>query len=229
MNIITIIPARGGSKGIPRKNVRHIAGKPLIVHSIEQSMQSSLVIETFVSTDDDEIEAISAAAGATVIRRPAEISGDQATSESTLLHLIQVLSEIGKPEPDLVVFLQCTSPVRKPADIDNAIKTLIDRQADSVLSVSPSHRFLWTEEDGIPRAVNYDFLHRPRRQDMPPQYIENGSIYVFRSQGFLDSGNRLFGKVALHPMDEEAAVDIDTFIDFKLAELIMLERIGTSL
>lgn len=228
MNIITIIPARGGSKSIPKKNVRPIAGKPLIVHSIEQSMQSSLVIETFVSTDDDEIEAISAAAGATVIRRPAEISGDQATSESTILHLIQALREIGKPEPDLVVFLQCTSPVRQPADIDNAIKTLIDRQADSVLSVSPSHRFLWTEEDGIARAVNYDFLHRPRRQDMSPQYIENGSIYVFRSQGFLDSENRLFGKVVLHPMDEEAAVDIDTFIDLKLAELIMLERIGTS-
>ena len=223
MYIISIIPARGGSKGLPRKNIRVIAGKPLIVHSIEQSVHSSLVTETFVSTDDDEIEAISAAAGATVIRRPAEISGDQASSESALLHTVQTLNEIGKPEPDLVVFLQCTSPVRQPGDIDNAIKTLMDQQADSLLSVSPSHRFLWTEEDGVARAINYDFRHRPRRQDMNPQYIENGSIYVFHPQGFIDSGNRLSGKVVLYPMDEAAAVDIDTLLDMKLAELMLLE------
>lgn len=228
MNVIALIPARGGSKGIHRKNIRPVAGKPLIVHSIEQALHSSLVTETFVSTDDDEIAAISAAAGATVILRPAYISCDQASSESVLLHAIQALKQMGRPEPDLVVFLQCTSPMRHPGDIDSAVRTLLDKQADSLLSVSPSHRFLWAEEEGAARSLNYDFRNRPRRQDMAPQFVENGSIYVFRTRGLLESGNRLFGNVVLYQMDESAAVDIDSMLDMKLAELILLERAGES-
>jgi N-acylneuraminate cytidylyltransferase len=226
--VIAVIPARGGSKGIPRKNLRLLAGKPLIVHTIEQSRQSIWVTETVVSTDDDEIAHISEAAGATVVRRPADISGDQASSESALIHAIHSLLHQGRPLPDLTVFLQCTSPVRRPDDIDEAVATLMQRGADSLLSVSPSHRFLWKEEGGEVQSINYDFRTRPRRQDIAPQYVENGSIYVFRTQALLDSGNRLSGKVALYPMDEEAAVDIDSMVDMKLAELILLERAGAS-
>jgi N-acylneuraminate cytidylyltransferase len=227
-SVVAVIPARGGSKGIPRKNIRLLAGKPLIVHTIEQARQSSWVTETVVSTDDNEIASVSEAAGATVVRRPADISGDQASSESALIHAIQCLLQQGRPLPDLTVFLQCTSPVRRPGDIDAAVATLMQKGADSLLSVSPSHRFLWTEEGGEARSINYNFRNRPRRQDMAPQYVENGSIYVFRTQALLDSGNRLSGKVALYPMDEEAAVDIDSMLDMKLAELIMLERAGAS-
>lgn len=226
--VIAVIPARGGSKGIPRKNLRLLAGKPLIVHTIEQSRQSSWVTETVVSTNDDEIACVSESAGATVVRRPADISGDQASSESTLIHAIHSLLHQGRPLPDLTVFLQCTSPVRRPGDIDAAAAMLMQKGADSLLSVSPSHRFLWTEEGDEARSVNYDFRNRPRRQDMAPQYVENSSIYVFRTQALLDSGNRLSGKVALYPMDEEAAVDIDSMVDMKLAELILLERAGAS-
>ena len=226
MNIIAVIPARGGSKGIPSKNTLLVAGKPLIVHTIEQSMQSSRVNETLVSTDDDTIALVSEAAGATVIRRPVDISGDHASSESALIHVIRSLTEQGRPLPDLTIFLQCTSPVRLSGDIDAAVSTLLQKGADSLLSVSPSHRFLWAEQEGEIRAINYDFRNRPRRQDMLPQYVENGSIYVFRTQGFLEAGNRLFGRVAIYCMDEEGAVDIDSLLDMKLAELILLKRNG---
>lgn len=225
MNIVAVIPARGGSKGIPRKNIQLVAGKPLIVHTIEQALLSSLVTETIVSTDDVDIAAVSAAAGATIVYRPSDISGDQASSESALVHAIEWLRKMRPSEPDLVVFLQCTSPIRRPGDIDGAVQTLLDKQADSVLSVSPSHRFLWAEEDGIARSINYDYCRRPRRQEMEPQYVENGSIYVFRPQDLFVSGNRLTGKVALYFMEAEAAVDIDSFLDMRLAELIMLERL----
>lgn len=224
--VLAVIPARGGSKGIPRKNIRLLAGKPLIVHTIEHAMQSSLVTETVVSTDDEEIASISKAAGATVVHRPADISGDTASSEIALIHAVQSLMQLGRPLPDLTVFLQCTSPVRRLGDIDAAVSKLLEMRADSLLSVSPSHRLLWTEEVGEATPINYDFHNRPRRQDMAPQFLENGSIYVFRTQALLDSGNRLSGQVALYPMDEEAAVDIDSMLDFKLAELILLERSG---
>ena len=226
--VVAVIPARGGSKGIPRKNVRLLAGKPLIVHTIEQAMQSCLVSETVVSTDDDEIASISEAAGATIVRRPAHISSDQASSELALIHAIQCLLVQGQPLPELTVFLQCTSPVRRSGDIDSAVAMLIQDGADSLLSVSPSHRFLWTNEGGDVRPINYDYRFRPRRQDMPPQYVENGSIYVFNTQALLESGNRLSGRVSLYSMDEEAAVDIDSVLDMKVAELILLERAGVS-
>jgi CMP-N,N'-diacetyllegionaminic acid synthase len=222
---VAVIPARGGSKGIPRKNVLPLAGKPLVVHTIEQAKESSSVTDTVVSTDDDEIAAVSEAAGATVVRRPADLSGDQATSESALIHAVRALVQQGKPQPELIVFLQCTSPIRRAGDIDAAVAMLLKKGADSLLSVSPSHRFLWTEEDGWARPINYDFRCRPRRQDMVPQYVENGSIYVFRTQELLDSGNRLSGKIALYQMDDEAAVEIDSLLDMSIVEMIMRNRL----
>jgi CMP-N,N'-diacetyllegionaminic acid synthase len=223
-SIVALIPARGGSKGIPGKNTRLLAGKPLIVHTIEQALQSNWITETVVSTDDDDIAFISEAAGAKVLRRPADISDDHASSESALIHAIKSLLDQGRTLPDLTVFLQCTSPIRKPSDIDAAVVTLIQKKADSLLSVSPSHRFLWTEWQGWAQSINYDFNRRPRRQDMAPQYVENGSIYVFRTQGFIDIGNRLFGKIALFKMDDESAVEIDYPLDLTIVELILKDR-----
>lgn len=223
-SVLAIIPARGGSKGIPRKNVLNVAGKPLVAHSIEQARQARLVSRVAVSTDDDEIARVSEASGAEVVHRPADISGDKATSESALIHALGALMASGQYRPDLVVFLQCTSPLRQPGDIDAAITTLLDQKADSLLSVSPSHRFLWAEKDGQATSLNYDFRHRPRRQDMAPQYVENGSIYVFRPEVLLQGGNRLGGKVALHVMDEDASWDIDTPFDMRVAEMLLIER-----
>ena len=225
-SFLTLIPARGGSKGIPRKNVCLFAGKPLIVHSIEQASASRHVTRVAVSTDDDEIAEVSFASGATVVWRPADISGDTASSESALIHALRDLEVNEGYRPDFVVFLQCTSPLRKADDIDAAIGKLLDQQADSLLSVSPSHRFLWADVNGQATSLNYDYRNRPRRQDMPQQYVENGSIYVFRREILLEGGNRLGGKVAMHVMDEDASWDIDTPFDLRIAEMLMNERTG---
>src|SRR5437868_3714304 len=129
--IIAIIPARGGSKRLPGKNLRRLAGLPLVVHSIRHALRAAAVSETYVSTDDEEIARVSLAEGATVARRPPELATDQATSESALLHVLDERKKQGLPDPDLVVFLQCTSPWRRAGDIDGAIAALVEAGADS--------------------------------------------------------------------------------------------------
>lgn len=213
---IAIIPARGGSKGVPRKNVRSLAGKPLIAHTILDAREASLVSSVYVSTDDPEIAQVSQAYGAQVIHRPPELANDTASSESALLHALETI----ELSLDLIVFLQCTSPIRTGADIDRAILQLQAQNADSLLSVSPSHRFLWEEAQETAKSINYDYRNRPRRQDMKPQYVENGSIYVFKPW-VLQEENRLGGKIALFPMSESAAWEIDSLIDFEIVELLL--------
>ncbi len=220
MTTIAIIPARGGSKGVPRKNIRLLAGKPLIAHSIEDAQESNLVDQVYVSTDDHEIATIAAEYGANIIERPAELAHDTASSESALIHSLQTLEQ-QNINPDLLVFLQCTSPIRTGVEIDQAIAKLKAEQADSLLSVSPSHRFLWEEVDGVAKSINYDYRHRPRRQDMNPQYVENGSIYVFKPWVLKENQNRLGGKIALYVMSEMAAVEIDSEDDFKMIDFLM--------
>ena len=222
--VLVLVPARGGSKGLPRKNIILLAGQPLIVHTIKQALASRHVSRVVVSTDDQEIAEVSRSAGAEVLARPAEMSTDDATSEAVLAHSLECLKTREGYVPSLVVFLQCTSPLRRADDIDKAIETLRSKSADSLLSVSPSHKFLWSEADGVPRPLNYDFRSRPRRQDMPKQYVENGSIYIFKPEVLLTTGNRLGGKIALHLMDEDASIDIDSPFDLKVAEVLMVER-----
>lgn len=224
MSILAIIPARAGSKGIPGKNIKPLAGKPLIAHSIEQARNSDLVTRIVVSTDGDQIAQVARDYGAEVITRPAEISGDTATSESALLHALYTLHETEAYDPDLIVFLQCTSPIRQPHDIDRAIQTLRDANADSLLSVVPSHRFLWGIREGTVKSLNYDFRSRPRRQDREPEYAENGSIYVLKPSILRQQQNRLGGKIALYVMDAWSAVDIDDPEDFELCEWILSKR-----
>ena len=119
---------------------------------------------------------------------------DTASSESALIHSLQAL-EAQNINPDLLVFLQCTSPIRTGAEIDQAIAKLKAEEGDSLVSVSPSHRFLWEEVNGVAKSINYDYRHRPRRQDMNPQYVENGSIYVFKPWLLKENKNRLGGKI----------------------------------
>jgi CMP-N,N'-diacetyllegionaminic acid synthase len=207
-DVVVLIPARGGSKGIPGKNLFPLRGRPLIVHTIEQALGARHVNRVVVSTDDEEIATVSRSVGAEVVLRPANISGDQASSESALAHALEFLRQFEGYVPALVVFLQCTSPLRQPDDIDRAIETLRTRQADSLLSVSPSHKFLWNERDGVACSLNYDWQNRPRRQDMQKQYVENGSIYIFKPAVLAGTSNRLGGKIALHVMSEEASLTL---------------------
>ena len=226
MKIVAIIPARGGSKGIPRKNIRPLAGKPLIAYTIEQSLNSKLVSRTIVSTDDDEIAKISKKYGAEVVKRPAELATDKAASEPTILHVLDVLKEKEDYVPDFVVFLQCTSPLRKKDDIDNAIKKLIDGKTDSLLSVCNNHAFIW-KFDGKNKtavSVNYDYKNRLRRQDREPEYRENGSIYITKTEIWRKNKNRLGGKIALHVMEIDDSWEIDDPFDFWLIEQIINYR-----
>ncbi|MDJ0688924.1 MAG: acylneuraminate cytidylyltransferase family protein [Xenococcaceae cyanobacterium MO_188.B32] len=221
---VAIIPARGGSKGIPGKNIRSLANKPLIVHSILDAREAQLVDRIYVSTDDCKIAEISRDYGAEIINRPDELAGDTASSESALIHAVKQIEATGVVI-DLVVFLQCTSPIRTGTDIDNAIRKVKTEGADSLLSVSSDHRFLWQEVDGVAKSINYDYRRRPRRQDMPSQYVENGSIYIFKPWVLKELNNRLGGKIALLTMSEAASWEIDSFLDFEIAESLLKKQV----
>ena len=224
MSIIAIIPARGGSRGLPGKNIRELANKPLIAHSIINAKEARFVNRVYVSTDDREIARISLGYGAEIINRPHELANNTASSESALIHAVDTIAATGVVI-DLVVFLQCTSPIRTGRDIDNAIRKLNQENADSLLSVSPSHRFLWQETDGIAQSINYDYRHRLRRQDMQPQYVENGSIYIFKPWVLKELYNRLGGKIALFTMSEAASWEIDSLLDFEIAESLLKKQV----
>jgi len=218
---VAVIPARGGSKQVPRKNVRPLAGIPLIAHTIGHAKQSASIGRVIVSTDDDEIASVSKSAGAEVLARPKELASDTATSESVLVHALNWLRSGGKAAPDLVAFLQCTSPVRKKDDIDRAIQSLSREGADSLLSVCRSHSFLWRPTPKGAEAINYDPSNRKRRQDLPPEFVENGSLYIFKPW-VLDKLNcRLGGKIAMFEMDYWSSFQIDSAEDFELCEWIL--------
>lgn len=221
MNILCIIPARGGSKGVPGKNIKVIAGKPLIVHTINHALNSTLINRVVVSTDDEKIKKIAQEFGAEVIDRPKQISDDNASSELSLLHVLKELQNCEEYEPDLVVFLQCTSPLREGDDIDNAIRKLQLENADSLLSVSPSHRFLWHFKNRNPVPINYNYNIRKPRQMSDMQYVENGSIYLSKPWILRENQNRLGGKIAMYMMPEDAAYEIDTLLDFEIVDLLM--------
>ena len=218
-DVIAIIPARGGSKGVPRKNVKLLAGKPLIGWSIEAALAAASISQVLVSTDDAEIAAVATAFGAGVINRPADISGDTASSESALLHALEQVN------PQITVFLQCTSPLTTADDIDGTVAALLNQQADSALAVTPFHYFLW-DSTGSQDAtgINHDKRHRPRRQDRPPQYIETGSVYAMQTAGFRQSRHRFFGKTVTHVIPAERHLEIDEPADFDVAAIRLRRR-----
>jgi N-acylneuraminate cytidylyltransferase len=229
MKTIAIIPARGGSKGIPGKNIRPIGGKPLLAWSIEQARQTSHISRVFVSTDSPGIAAVARQFGAEVITRPAEISGDTASSESCLVHALDYLKAKENLEPDLVVFLQATSPLREADDIQKAIEILQRENADSLFSACRVEGFVWRiEKDGTTRSFTYDHKNRPRRQDAPEDLIENGSIYIFKPWVLRKFNNRLGGKIAVYRMPALNSFQIDEPADFELIEHLMAHH-ATSL
>ena len=225
LNVVAIIPARGGSKGIPRKNVQILAGKPLIAYTIENALRSCMVNRVVVSTDEPEIAAVSKHFASEVIWRPHEISGDLASSEAALLHALNYLQQAEGYKPDITVFLQCTSPLTLPEDIDGTIKTLLEENADSALAVTPFHYFLWQKDRcGDAVGINHDKLMRLRRQERELQYMETGSVYVMRTRGFKSAEHRFFGKIAMYVMPTERCLEIDDPPDIAVAEALMRER-----
>jgi len=225
MNILAVIPARGGSKGIPGKNLRTVAGKSLIEWSIAAAKQSNYQLRVVVSTDSEEITAVAQRSGAEVIFRPPEISGDSASSESALLHALQVLGERDGYHPELLVFLQCTSPLTASEDIDGTIHLLLEKHADSALAVTPFHYFLWHEEDhGNWSGINHDKALRQLRQEREPQFVETGAVYVVRPAGFQIARHRFFGKTVAYVTPPERRWEIDDPIDLEIAEMLLLSQ-----
>ena len=223
-SILAIIPARGGSKRIPRKNIAPLAGKPLLAYSIEHALQARQVNRTIVSTDDDEIAEIARQYGAEVVMRPPELATDTATSEDALLHVMDHLEEKENFPLNMIAFLQCTSPLRQPHDIDSAISTFVDKEADSLFSAFRFNKYIWRLNNGIPVSLNYDYRKRWREQDFPCQYQENGSIYIFKPWVLRKLRNRLGGKIAIYEMDYLSSIQVDTSEDLLLCEWVLERR-----
>ena len=217
---VAIIPARGGSKQVPRKNLRRVGGVPLVERAVRAAAAASGVDLVVVSTDDAEIAAVAAAAGARVITRPAEISGDTASSESAVLHAMDELEGTGIPV-GIVVFVQATSPFIPTAGIDEAIRLIADGHCDSAFSAHETYGFLWRRgEDDAAEAINHDAAHRPRRQDREPHYLETGAFYAFDAAGFRAAGHRFFGRIGIVEVPEQTAVEIDDAHQLAMADAV---------
>jgi len=231
LGTLAVIPARGGSKGIPRKNLREICGRPLIEHAVRAALVSRHVARVVVSTDDQEIAQVAASAGAEIVMRPADLSTDTASSESALLH---VLDELAGEAPEILVMIQCTSPLTMSEDIDRAIEDLVDRDADSVFTATSFHHFLWSKDEaGMASPINHEDAERKRRQDLKPQYLENGAIYAMRTAVFRETQRRFCGRTAVSLMPPERCWEIDTTDDLAIAERLMckeqIRRLGSLL
>lgn len=225
MKILAVIPARGGSKGIPLKNIVLLDGQPLISYNLEAVKSTHSVNRVVVSTDSSEIAEVAKRYGAEVCMRPDGISGDFASSEEALLHVLDSLKENEDYVPDLIVFLQCTSPLTIAEDIDGVVDKLLHENADTALSVSPFHYYVWTKDcNGEGQGVNHDKMSRPMRQERENQYLENGAIYVMRTSGFLKHRFRFFGKTVMYLMPEERCHEIDDPVDLEIAEAMLAKQ-----
>jgi N-acylneuraminate cytidylyltransferase len=219
--IVAIIPARGGSRGIPRKNVVDFCGRPLIAWSIAQARASRRIGETYVTSDSPEILAVAEQHGAVPIVRPADLAGDSAQTEPAWRHALEVIEAQGPPV-DLVAGLQPTSPVREAADLDAAIGQLEAEACDSLLSCTElADYFIWSRGKDGPQSVNYDYHHRRPRQQIDPRYLENGSFYLFKPSVLRRENNRLGGHIGLYVMPKYKSFQIDDESDLALAAAIM--------
>ncbi len=223
VNVVAIILARGGSKGIPGKNIIDFCGKPLIVWTIEQFQRAKGVDSIWVSSDSEEIFAIGRSCNVETIRRPDELSGDTATSESGWLHALEIIERKAAGYVDIVIAPQVTSPLRESADIVRGIHNFREQNCDSMFSCSVAEDLFFWEKlaDGTLRSINYDCRNRSRRQDIPKQYIENGSFYIFRPEILRQYNNRLGGKIGFTQMEFWKMFEIDSMEDLKMCEALM--------
>lgn len=224
-NTVVIIPARGKSKGIPRKNIRNLAGKPLIAHTIEAAKKAKHVNRVIVSTDDEEILRIAGLYGAEVpFIRPKELAGDDTPSLMVIQHAVRYLEDVEGYTVGIVVILQPTSPLRGEGRIDEAVEKLLKTGADSVITVCKvKHHPFWdftAKEDRL-----YPFSEKgitiSRRQDLPEIYAVNGAVYAVK-RDVLFKQNSVFGKdTRAVVMPYEESVDIDDYFDLFIAEMVL--------
>jgi len=225
MNVVAIILARGGSKGVPKKNIIDFCGKPLIAWTIDNCIKGG-ANSVWVSSDSDEILEISTEYGANKIKRPDDIAGDFATSESAWLHAINYIEQ-AEEKIDWVFAPQVTSPLREGSDVSKAISLAKENVHDSFFSCSIAEDlFFWQKNNnGNLDSVNYDWRNRKRRQDIPKQFIENGSFYIFKPQVLKNTYNRFGSNIGIVEMEFWKMFEIDSFDDLKMCSALMREFI----
>lgn len=224
--VVAVIPARGGSKGVPAKNLAAVGGVPLVARAVRECLASRLVTDVVVSTDDAGIAAVARGAGAEVVQRPTAIAGDTATSEAAVLHALDTYEAAHGISAEVVLLVQCTSPFIVREDVDGVAEAVLDGGADTALTVAPFHGFVWrdaedgTTSDARPDAeaeaagdggygINHDKSYRPRRQDRPQDLLETGAAYGMRVEGFRAERHRFFGRTALVRTDAARVLEID--------------------
>jgi len=220
--VLAVIPARGGSKGIPRKNLKEIKGKPLVAIAIEQALSSQFINRTLVSSEDKEIQDVAETFGAEVIGRPDEFIHDDSIQEVdrllawTVLHL-----ESRGDRVDVVVLLYPTAPLRQVGTIDRAIQMVVEEGFTSVLSLYEDSTYLWRRVDGAVEPVNYIPSQRgPRQKEAWNQWAENKGVYVMTGDCRVNSGCRLCGKSGCVEMPRWRSIDVDEPEDLELVRLL---------
>ncbi|MGW0653796.1 cytidylyltransferase domain-containing protein [Streptomyces umbrinus] len=255
--VLAVIPARGGSKGVPAKNLLPVGGVPLVARAVRECVAARLVTDVVVSTDDQAIAAAAREAGAEVVLRPAAIAGDTATSEAAVLHAMDAHEALHGSVVDAVLLVQCTSPFIIREDIDGVAGAVVENGADTALTVAPFHGFIWRDADDDPTAVdtertravggtttvanttatdggygvNHDKSFRPRRQDRPQDLLETGAAYAMNAAGLREHKHRFFGRTELVRTDPARVLEIDDPHDLAraraLAPLFDANRPGT--
>lgn len=224
--ILAVIPARGGSKGVPRKNIRVVGGKALLAYTVEAASAASSITTVVVSTEDDEIAGVARVAGAEVLKRPPELAADDTPGVAPVLHALEQM-----PGYDYVVLLQPTSPLRTAGDIDKAVETCLVARAPACVSVSEAEKspywMFWVSAGKMQPVLGSDQNTYTRRQDLPPAYALNGAIYVAASAWLLESNSFLTPETVAYVMPAERSLDIDTESDLELFALGFVARSKT--
>jgi len=230
--VLAVIPARGGSKGVPRKNIRPVAGRPLISYAIDAAKRSGVIEKLVVSTEDAEIASIATDLGAEVVDRPAELATDQALTEPVMRHALEEAESSGF-EPTHIALIQCTSPLLSPEVIREAVEKVRSGSVDSCITVfyPDGYEFKWKKSPDGTFAPEHDTEHRPRRQDLDLPYHENGAFYITSAELFKKTGNRFGGslaRVGAVEMSEIDSIQIDSEHHLRIVEAILQNRIVDS-
>lgn len=226
--ILAIIPARSGSKRLPKKNLRILKGRPLLYYTIDAVKNSKYVNRIVVSTEDDTIAQVSQSYGAEIIMRPPELATDESSTISVVINVLEQLHKKEKYNPDLIVLLQPTSPLRSTEDIDNAINTFQNSSKDSLISVTVyEHSPYWAfriEKDLLQPEFTQD---SPKRsQDIPTLYRPNGAIFITRPETLLKNRSFYTNQIIPFIMPKEKSIDIDDEFDFSLVEFLLKTNEG---
>ena len=219
VRVVAIIPARGGSKGVPGKNVAPVGDIPLVARAVRAALESGAIDRIYVSTDDAAIAAATLKFGGYVIDRPAEIAGDTASSEAAVLHALATLAADGIV-PEVTAFLQATSPFIDPVALASAVERVSGGGEDVVFAAFETYAFLWQQSADGAVGVNHDHSFRPRRQDRKPHFQETGAFYVMRTAGFVEREFRFFGRVGFEATLASRSVEIDDLDELEIARLL---------